>query len=137
MGGPQGLKVAALLDSDNAGNQAAKQDTLVHTLGNKRILRTKDFMKTAIEGAEIEDLLRETLTGIAKNDLGWDISDKGTTQATRPIVAIFKEEVSNFSKYRLAKAFLRWSREHSAADLTQDERDQWSRLITSANAALK
>ena len=29
------LKVAALLDSDNAGDQAAKQETLIHTLGNK------------------------------------------------------------------------------------------------------
>ncbi|SUC46503.1 Uncharacterised protein [Providencia stuartii] len=37
------LKVAALLDSDNAGDQAAKQEVLVHRLGNKRILRTSDF----------------------------------------------------------------------------------------------
>ena len=29
------LKVAALLDSDNAGEQAAKQDVLVHRLGRK------------------------------------------------------------------------------------------------------
>ena len=133
----QGLKVAALLDSDNAGNQAAKQDTLVHILGNKRILRTNDFMKTPIKGAEIEDLLRETLITVAKNDLGWDISDKATTQATRPIVDIFEKEISDFSKYRLAKAFLRWSREHGAADLTQDERDQWSALIKAVNAALR
>lgn len=133
----QGLKVAALLDSDKAGDQAAKQDTLVHTLGNKRILRTKDFMKTPIKGAEIEDLLRETLVATAKNDLGWDISDKAATQVTRPIVDIFEKEVSGFSKYRLAKAFLRWSREHGATELAQDERDQWSALITSANAALK
>ena len=133
----QGLKVAALLDSDNAGNQAAKQDTLVHTLGNKRILRTNDFMKTPIKGAEIEDLLRETLVAVAKNDRGWDISDKAATQVTRPIVDIFEEEVRDFSKYRLAKSLLRWSREHGGADLTQDERDQWSALIKAANAALK
>ena len=81
---PRGLKVAALLDSDNAGDQAAKQDILVHILGNKRILRTNDFMKTPIKGAEIEDLLRETLVSVAKNDLDWDISDKATTQVTRP-----------------------------------------------------
>lgn len=41
----QGLKVAALLDSDTAGEQVAKQDTLVHTVGNKNILRTKGFFK--------------------------------------------------------------------------------------------
>ena len=49
----QGLKVAALLDSDNAGDQAAKQDTLVHTLGNKRILRTNDFMDKTIKGIHL------------------------------------------------------------------------------------
>jgi len=36
------LKVAALLDSDAAGDQAAQQENLVHALGNKNILRTKD-----------------------------------------------------------------------------------------------
>jgi predicted ATP-dependent endonuclease of OLD family len=40
----QKLKVAALLDSDAAGDQAARQDTLVHTLGSKAILRTHDFV---------------------------------------------------------------------------------------------
>jgi len=34
------LKVAALLDSDAAGDHAAQQETLIHTLGNKIILRT-------------------------------------------------------------------------------------------------
>ncbi|MCF5724601.1 AAA family ATPase, partial [Pseudomonas syringae] len=38
------LKVAALLDSDNAGDQAAKQEILVHRLGSKRILRTSDYV---------------------------------------------------------------------------------------------
>ena len=33
------FKVAALLDSDAAGDQAAQQETLLHTLGNKCILR--------------------------------------------------------------------------------------------------
>ena len=42
------LKVAALLDSDNAGDQAAKQETLIHTLGNKNILRTGDVCPGAI-----------------------------------------------------------------------------------------
>ncbi|MBX3629615.1 MAG: AAA family ATPase [Nitrosomonas sp.] len=50
------LKVASLLDSDSAGDQAAQQETLVHTLGNKNILRTKDYC--SIQKAEIEDLLR-------------------------------------------------------------------------------
>ena len=37
------LKVAALLDSDAAGEQAAQQENLVHALGNKNILRTKSW----------------------------------------------------------------------------------------------
>lgn len=54
------LKVATLLDSDAAGDQAAQQENLVHTLGNKRILRTKDYCN-GIAKSEIEVLLRETL----------------------------------------------------------------------------
>jgi hypothetical protein len=55
------LKVAALLDSDSAGEQAAQQDVLVHTLGNKQVLRTKDAYAGPVTKPEIEDLLRETL----------------------------------------------------------------------------
>jgi predicted ATPase len=39
----QSLKVAALLDSDQAGDNAAKQDELVQLLSGKKILRTKDY----------------------------------------------------------------------------------------------
>ena len=65
----QGFKVAALLDSDSAGDQAAKQNTLVHTFGNKGILRTKDYIQDEIKAAEVEDLLRETLISVANSDL--------------------------------------------------------------------
>src|SRR5690606_10613121 len=51
------LKVAALLDSDSAGDQAAKQEALVHALGQRAILRTKDFYTGPVQKAEIEDLL--------------------------------------------------------------------------------
>src|SRR5690606_19959918 len=54
------LKVAALLDSDAAGDQAAQQENLVHALGNKNIIRTKDYCSDVAQ-AEIEDLLRDTL----------------------------------------------------------------------------
>lgn len=133
----QGLKVAALLDTDNAGNQAAEQDTLVHTLGNKRILRTQDFLNTSVKAAEIEDLLRETLVSVAKDQLGWDVAKKAAEQAGRPLVSIFESEVSDFSKYKLAKAFLKWSRDKGAEALTDQELEQWSKLITSVNSALK
>ena len=134
------LKVAALLDSDAAGHEAAKQDTLVHALGNKAILRTKDAYVGPASKPEIEDLLRDTLVDIAKNDahLKWDVEAIARKQPSRPITDIFESSVGkDFSKYRLAKAYLRWVRAHSASDLTQDERDQWTKLIGLVNNALK
>jgi predicted ATP-dependent endonuclease of OLD family len=131
------LKVAALLDSDSAGDQAAQQDTLVHTLGNKKILRTKDSYSGNVHKPEIEDLLRETLVKVALDDLGWDVKATGAAQDTRPIVDIFEAEVAGFSKYELAKAFLRWARAHEASDLTEEERAQWTALIGTITRALK
>ena len=131
------LKVAALLDSDNAGDQAAKQETLVHTLGNKNILRTVDVYSGAVTKPEIEDLLRNTLLAIAKSELQWDVSEVAAKQPQRPIAGIFASEIGDFSKYRLAKAYLRWTREHNATELTEEERSSWVGLIKRVNRALK
>ena len=78
------LKVAALLDSDAAGERAAEQDVLVHTLGNRRILRTKDAYDGTVATPEIEDTLRDTLVQIAKADVGWDVETTAIAQPTRP-----------------------------------------------------
>lgn len=129
------LKVAALLDSDAAGDQAAQQETLVHTLGNKRILRTKDFV-TDIPKAEIEDLLRVTLISIVKDEYGFDANAIATSQPQRPIIDIFTNEVANFSKYKLAKAFIRWTRTHEVNDLQQSEIVGFKLLIQSINKVL-
>jgi predicted ATPase len=131
------LKVAALLDSDAAGDQAAKQEVLVHTLGQKAILRTKDFLQSTVSKAEIEDLLRDTLIVVAKDNLGWDIEKAAKAAPKQPIVSVFEKEVKDFSKYRLAKAFLRWARDHEASDLTATERQDWEKLIGAVNTALK
>ena len=133
------LKVAALLDSDSAGNAAATVDTLVHTLGNKNILRTSDVYTGAVTSPEIEDLLRDTLVNVAKTDLGWDIEKVANQHPQRPIIDIFTREVGKrkFSKYRLAKAFLRWTREHETADLTELEQVQWIELIKNINRSLR
>ncbi len=131
------LKVAALLDSDAAGDHAAQQETLVHSLGNRNILRTKDAYLGQVGKPEVEDLLRETLVAVAKADLGWDVTAVATAQPGRPIVDIFAAEVPDFSKYRLAKAYLRWTRTQSAADLTTDERAAWVKLVAAINKALK
>lgn len=129
------LKVAALLDSDAAGNQAAEQDNLVHTLGNKKILRTKDYC--SVTKAEIEDLLRETLIEITKKEFGTDVSAKANSQPNRPIVDLFDKEVQGFSKYKLAKAYVRWTREHTSSDLKEQEANQFEQLISAVNKALK
>ena len=131
------LKVAALLDSDAAGEEAAKQEVLVHKLGNKRILRTRDSYRGAVKTPEIEDLLRATLVTVAKHNLGWDVGTTADAQPARRIIDIFSDEIKGFSKYKLAKAFLRWSREHEASNLTKDEREQWSQLIDTINRAVK
>ena len=130
------LKVAALLDSDAAGDQAAQQENLVHTLGNKNILRTKDFV-SGVAKAEIEDLLRETLVKIVKDEYGVDLSAKATSQLNRPIIDIFSSEVTNFSKYKLAKLFVRWTRNHEAKDLTTVEQKNLKNLVQQINKALK
>ncbi len=132
------LKVAALLDSDNAGDQAAQQEVLVHRLGTKRILRTSDYAVPKIVHAEIEDLLRDTLTEVAKSELGWDITSAVGNSNGKPIIDIFQKQIGkDFTKYKLAKAFLRWSRDHSVADLTTNEVEGCTNLINAINTALK
>jgi len=133
----QHIKVAALLDSDAAGDNAANQEFLVRKLGQKGILRTKDAYAGPVAEPEIEDLLRETLIEVGKSECGWDVSEAASNQPRRNIVDLFAAEIGReFSKYRLAKGFLRWSRIHSAPDLTDYERLQWATLIQAINQAL-
>ncbi|MCE7057965.1 ATP-binding protein [Algoriphagus sp. AGSA1] len=132
----QKLKIAALLDSDAAGDQAAEQENLVYSLGNKNILRTKDFCP-GIAKAEIEDLLRETLITIVKAEYSKDCKALADSQPTRPIIDIFTKEVPNFSKYKLAKAFLRWCKTNDSSKLSAVEKESWKNLIDKINKALK
>lgn len=131
------LKVAALLDSDSAGDQAAKQETLTHTLGNKNIMRTKDYCDGNIANPEIEDLLRDTLVALVKEEYKVDVTATVTAQPNRPIIDVFAKEVPDFSKYKLAKAYVRWTRSHEAKNLTDKERAQWKKMIQEVNKVLK
>ncbi|MEV6301562.1 hypothetical protein AB0M02_19280 [Actinoplanes sp. NPDC051861] len=90
----QKLKVAALLDSDAAGDHAATQDELVRLLKGKEILRTKDHYTGAVTRTEIEDLLRDTLVDVAKAELGWDVTATAAAQPGRPIIDIFTAEIT-------------------------------------------
>jgi hypothetical protein len=133
----QNFKVAALLDSDAAGDQAAKQETLVHTIGNKAILRTKDVYTGPVAKPEVEDLLRETLVNVAKEYLGIDAASEAASQAGRPVVDLLSSVSSDFSKYKLAKAFVRWTRDHKASDLSETELVHFKALFERINKALK
>ena len=131
------LKVVALLDSDAAGDQAARQETLVHTLGQKSIARTKDSYTGPVAHPEIEDLLRETLIAVAKTELTWDVAAVAASHPSEPIINVFARSITDFSKYKLAKTFLRWARVHNAADLLPLEVQQWGALFEKINKALK
>lgn len=67
---------------------------------------------------------------MAEDDLGWDVTVTATAQPGRPVIDIFTAEIgSGFSKYRLAKAFLRWLSTHTWTDLTVDERSAWVKAV--------
>ncbi|PWD51321.1 OLD family endonuclease [Serinibacter arcticus] len=132
----QNLKVAALLDSDQAGNRAAAQDDLVQLLTSKKILRTKDYCSPTVSHPEIEDLLRETLVRVARDDMGWDVTATATAQPHRPIIDILTKEVSGFSKFKLVRGFIRWIGSHEVTDLTADEQAGVAKLLAAINKAL-
>ena len=85
----------------------------------------------------VEDLLRDTLIRIGKNRLGWDIAGAASERRDCSIVDLFTSEIGDFSRYRLAKAFVRWTRDHNASDLSEDERAAWKRLIDKINTTLR
>jgi len=105
-------------------------------LGNKNILRTKDYYD-GVSKAEIEDLLRETLIKIVRDEYGVDTSKTASEQSSRPIIDLFSSEIKGFSKYRLAKAYVRWTRDHKTKDLFESEIKQWKGLIENINKSLK
>jgi predicted ATPase len=131
------LKVAALLDSDTNGDRATSQDDLVRALGHKAILRSKDA-RNGVTSPRVEDLLRETLLRVGKNRLGWDIANAAAARPDLSIVEVFNKEIGDdFSQFRLAKAFLRWAKDHTASDLSEEEIGGWKRLIEKINITLK
>jgi predicted ATPase len=131
----QSLKVAALLDSDAAGDQAAEQEELWQLLTSKRILRTGDHI-SGVKRAEIEDLLRTSLAIVARDELGWDSVVTVAKQASRPVMEILGAEHEGVSKWKLARAFVRWLAANGTAALTDEERRAWDSLVTAANKAL-
>jgi predicted ATPase/energy-coupling factor transporter ATP-binding protein EcfA2 len=129
------LKVAALFASDPSG--APKQEQLAHKLGHRGIIRVRDAYAGKIKTPQIEDLLRATLIRVAKESLGWDVSAEAASHPEQPIVDVFVSQITGFSRYKLAKAYVRWTKEHDASELEADERTQWFTLIGKINTALR
>lgn len=130
------LKSVALLDSDTAGEKAATQETVIHSLGAKNILRTKEFLSREIKNSEIEDIIRETLAKIFQDEYEIELN-VADLESDKAIVDIFKIAVKDFSKFKLSKAFLKWAREHSLSDLTDQEIQNCTKLIETINKRLK
>lgn len=134
----QRLRVAALFDSDAAGVQAASNETLTHILKSKQILRVADFYTGDVSNPETEDLLRETLLVVARDDLGIDAVELGAKQPKRPVCDLLTEAGSGaFSKYRLGKAFIRWMRQHGWSDLATGEQKAMGALFAAVNKGTK
>lgn len=69
---------------------------------------------------------------------GVDAITVAQAQPQRPVVDVIKSVAkTDFSKYKLAKAFIRWSRDHSMTDLQTDEIAQAEKLIEKINKALQ
>ncbi len=132
----QSLKIAALLDSDMAGDTAASDETLSHILAKGGILRVGDFSFGEVKNPEIEDLLRDTLPAVIKAEFDIEVGEFAT-QPKRSAVAIMESQKPKVTKYRLAKGFLRWCRTHSSEDLSETERATWQAVFKAANKALK
>lgn len=132
----QNLKVVALLDSDQAGDNAANQDSLVNSLGHRGILRTIDFAAGEVGNPETEDLLRDTLQVAAKAEFGFDLFSEDTPPS-KSMATIIKSHKPTISKNKLAKAFVKWCRDHSYDDLSEHEKAQWSGLFAKVRSRLK
>ncbi|MDE3085949.1 MAG: AAA family ATPase [Acidobacteriota bacterium] len=130
----EGLGVAALLDGDVSSELAEQQEALVEKLGDRRVLRTKDVYSGPVGAPRIEELLRETLVTVGK-ELGWDVTGgAGMDWGGRPVDEVFAAAGGvEFTPYRLAKEYVKWTRDHRASDLAADERIMWMRLIEKVN----
>ena len=126
----QDLRIAALFDSDDAGRAAAGEDAFVRLMREQRILSVADFYKGAVEMPEVEDLVRDTLLSVAHDELGLDTIDEQAQRRVRDVL-----EAPPISKYRLAKAFIRWMRTHGWDDLQSHEQDMLRSLFIAVNDA--
>ncbi|HWY84126.1 MAG TPA: hypothetical protein VNY10_19750 [Roseiarcus sp.] len=70
----------------------------------------RDWAKRLAPGFRFAPSGLRLLRGIATFELAWDISAAAAEQPNRQIVEIFESEIPDFSKYKLAKPYVRWTR---------------------------
>ena len=104
------------------------------------ILRAQNLKIAALLDSDAEGELaakQDTLVNALGSKCGWDATQIGQEQAKRPVANVIESVAKgNFSKYKLAKAFIRWSREHDLNDLQMNEITQAENLIGKINKAL-
>ena len=129
-------QVAALFDSDAPGTAAAEDEAFVHLMKKERIYLVGDFYEGPVEQPEFEDLLRDTLLRVARDELGIDAYQRASVQPHRTACDLIGDGLGrSFSKHRLAKAFIRWMRNHGWDDLTERERYVMQELFAAINQA--
>jgi len=129
------LKVAGLLDA--TAEEAKKQEALAQKLGHRGLIRIHDVYAGKVRAPQIEDLLRMTLIRVAKEELNWDVSAEAAVKPDQAITDVFASYATGFSRYKLARGYLKWTSEHEANEITPDERAQWFNLFSKINSALR
>ncbi len=129
-------QVAALFDSDVSGTAAAEDEAFVHLMKKERIYVVGDFYDGPVRQPELEDLLRDTLLRVARDELGIDAYERAAAQPSRSVCDLLGDGIGrSFSKHRLAKAFIRWMRNRGWPDLSERERYVLQELFEAVNQA--
>jgi hypothetical protein len=132
----QDLQVAALFDADEAGLAAAEDEAFIHLMKKERIYTVGDFYDGPVEQPEFEDLLRDTLLRVARDELGVDAFERAAESPSRPICEVLGDGAGrSLSKHRLAKAFIHWMREHNWDHLPEHEHAPLLALFGAINQA--
>jgi hypothetical protein len=131
------LHVTALSDSLSETHRR-DQERLINAVGAKHVMRSKDFTDGSIDMPTIEDLMRKTLANIAKSELGWDVVQYVASMPSTPILKIFDDRMgSEYSRSKLAKAFMNWARPKidGFSMLDAEEQKRFKNLFAEINAS--
>lgn len=131
----QGLQVGALVDPDDDGD-SEDLAAVVDTVGEHRVVRSKDGYEGPVPWPRIEELLRQTLVGVG-GEVGWEVGeDLHLDWGARPIAQVFSHAAGpQVDRVRLAEAYLRWTATHRPSDLAPDEQVLWMKFIERLNRA--